>query len=256
MMALGVVPLAGQAYRAPRGPGGKPDLNGIWQALNEANWDLEAHAARSGAVTQAGVYPFEYARVPAAPVVALGAAAGVPASLGVVQDDGKIPYKPELLATKNENVEHWIDRDPALKCYLPGTPRAMYLPYPFEITQSTNKVHVAFAFSNDNCPPHRHRVHRLPHRLRRNLIGHLAIALTHRACGFNGCNLDHAQHFEREIAFDVFPETLGLRFRLVLCGHCPSSTVFVRPLNISETACGGKVRKCSQPGISFLQWAL
>jgi len=49
---------------------------------------------------------------------------------------------------KKENAEHWIDRDPELKCYLPGTPRAMYLPYPFEITQSTNKVHVAFAFSN------------------------------------------------------------------------------------------------------------
>ena len=127
---------------------GKPNMSGIWQALNEANWDLEAHAARSGAVTQAGVYPFEYARVPAAPVVALGAAAGVPASLGVVQDDGKIPYKPELLATKNENVEHWIDRDPELKCYLPGIPRAMYLPYPFEITQGTSKVHMSFAFTN------------------------------------------------------------------------------------------------------------
>ena len=72
----------------------------------------------------------------------------MPASLGVVQDDGRIPYKPEALVTKKENVDHWIDRDPELKCYLPGTPRAMYLPYPFEITQSTNKVHVAFAFSN------------------------------------------------------------------------------------------------------------
>jgi hypothetical protein len=127
---------------------GKPNMSGIWQSLNEANWDLEAHPARPGAVTQTGVYPFEYARVPAAPVVALGAAAGVPASLGVVQDDGKIPYKPEALATKNENVEHWIDRDPELKCYLPGIPRAMYLPYPFEITQSTNKVHMSFAFTN------------------------------------------------------------------------------------------------------------
>jgi hypothetical protein len=127
---------------------GKPNMSGIWQALNEANWDLEAHAARPGAVTQPGVYPFDHARVPAAPVVALGAAAGVPASLGVVQDDGKIPYKPEALAMKQENVEHWIDRDPELKCYLPGIPRAMYLPYPFEITQSTDKVHMSFAFTN------------------------------------------------------------------------------------------------------------
>jgi hypothetical protein len=127
---------------------GKPNMSGIWQALNEANWDLESHAARPGAVTQPGVYPFEYARVPAAPVVALGAAGGVPASLGVVLDDGKIPYKPEAAAAKSENVEHWIDRDPELKCYLPGIPRAMYLPYPFEITQSTNKVHMSFAFTN------------------------------------------------------------------------------------------------------------
>jgi hypothetical protein len=136
-----------RAARPPRIEG-KPNMSGIWQALNEANWDLEAHAARPGAVTQPGVYPFDYARVPAAPVVALGAAAGVPASLGVVQDDGHIPYQPEALAMKRENVEHWIDRDPELKCYLPGIPRAMYLPYPFEITQSTNQVHMSFAFTN------------------------------------------------------------------------------------------------------------
>ena len=135
------------AARPPRVEG-KPNLSGIWQALNEANWDLEAHAARPGAVTQPGVYPSAYARVPAPPVVALGAAAGVPASLGVVQDDGRIPYTPEALAMKRENAEHWIDRDPELKCYLPGIPRAMYLPYPFEITQSTNQVHMSFAFTN------------------------------------------------------------------------------------------------------------
>jgi hypothetical protein len=141
---------------------GKPNLSGVWQALNEANWDLEAHAARPGAITQEGVYPFEYARVPAAPVVALGAAAGVPASLGVVQDDGKIPYKPEALATKKENIEHWIDRDPELKCYLPGIPRATYLPYPFEITQSTNKVHVSYAFTNTARTIHLDKVEEPP----------------------------------------------------------------------------------------------
>ena len=69
-------------------------------------------------------------------------------SLGVVQGDGQIPYKPEALAMKKENAEHWIDRDPELKCYLPGIPRAMYMPYPFQITQSTNKIHIAYEFSN------------------------------------------------------------------------------------------------------------
>ncbi|MCY3843528.1 MAG: hypothetical protein OXH69_08290, partial [Acidobacteria bacterium] len=87
-------------------------------------------------------------RVPAAPVVALGAAAGVPGSLGVVQGDGRIPYRPEALQLKQENGDNWIDRDPELKCYLPGTPRAMYMPYPFQIVQGTNKIHMNFAFSN------------------------------------------------------------------------------------------------------------
>jgi hypothetical protein len=146
VISLSVTRTAGQTARPAR-VGGKPNLSGIWQANNEANWDLQAHAARAGAITQRGVYPYDYARVPAAPVVALGAAGSVPASLGVVQGDGEIPYKPEALKAKNENADQWIDRDPELKCYLPGLPRAMYMPYPFEITQSTNKIHVAYAFA-------------------------------------------------------------------------------------------------------------
>ena len=138
---------ASQAAAAPRTADGKPDFSGIWQALNEAHWDLEAHEARPAAVTQQGVYPYEYARVPAAPVLALGAAAGVPGSVGVVEGDGKIPYKPEAAKIKTENGQHWIDRDPELKCYLPGIPRAMYMPYPFQIVQSANKVQIAFAFA-------------------------------------------------------------------------------------------------------------
>jgi hypothetical protein len=141
---------------------GKPNMSGVWQAINEANFDLEAHAARPAQITQQGVYPFDYARVPAAAVVALGAAGGVPASLGVVQDDGKIPYKPEALALKKENIEHWVDRDPELKCYLPGIPRAMYLPYPFEITQSTNKVEMSYAFSNSARTIHLDKVEDAP----------------------------------------------------------------------------------------------
>jgi len=127
---------------------GKPDFSGVWQALNEAHWDLQAHEARSGMVMQQGVYPLPFVKVPAAPVLALGAAAGVPGSLGVVEGDGQIPYTPEAAKIKAENGENWIDRDPELKCYLPGIPRAMYMPYPFQIVQSTNKVHMAFAFTN------------------------------------------------------------------------------------------------------------
>lgn len=132
----------------PRTTAGKPDFGGVWQTVNEAQWDLQAHAARPAVVTQRGVYDYDYARVPAAPVLALGAAGGVPGSLGVVQGDGQIPYTPEALAVKQQNGENWIDRDPELKCYLPGIPRAMYMPYPFTIVQGTDKIHMTFAFSN------------------------------------------------------------------------------------------------------------
>jgi hypothetical protein len=147
VISVSVTRAVGQTSRPAR-VDGKPNLSGIWQANNEAHWDLQAHAARPAVITQPGIYPYEYARVPAAPVVALGAVAGVPGSLGVVQGDGQIPYTPEALAIKKENVEHWIDRDPEIRCYLPGTPRAMYMPYPFEITQSTNKIHFAYAFAS------------------------------------------------------------------------------------------------------------
>jgi hypothetical protein len=147
VISFSVARTTGQAARPARTADGKPNFSGVWQALNEANWDLEAHEARPGAVTQPGVYPYAYAQVPAAPVLALGAAGGVPGSLGVV-DGGTIPYKPEALAKKKDNAAHWIDRDPELKCYLPGIPRAMYLPYPFQIVQSTNKIQMAYEFSN------------------------------------------------------------------------------------------------------------
>jgi hypothetical protein len=158
------VSMSRTAGQTPR-PGrieGRPNFSGIWQANNEAHWDVQAHAARAGAVTQPGIYPFEYARVAAAPVVALGAAGGVPASLGVVQGDGEIPYTPEALAIKKANAENWIDRDPELKCYLPGVPRAMYMPYPFEITQSTNKIHLAYAFATTARTIHLDEVDRPP----------------------------------------------------------------------------------------------
>src|SRR5256885_1306690 len=98
----GVSPYAPPLVRMPDG---KPDFSGIWQANNEANWDLQAHAARPGMITQPGAYPYDYARVPAAPVLALGAAAGVPGSVGVVEGDGQIPYTPEAAKIKQENAE-------------------------------------------------------------------------------------------------------------------------------------------------------
>src|SRR5260370_41440201 len=159
VISASITQTSGQAQSArPAAVGGKPNFSGIWQANNEANWDLQAHAARPAAVTQQGIYPYDYARVPAAPVLALGAAGAVPGSLGVVQDDGQIPYKPEALAIKQENAEHWIDRDPELKCYLPGIPRGMYMPYPIELTQSATKLHVPYGYSASARTIHLHKV--------------------------------------------------------------------------------------------------
>ena len=140
--------VVGQGTRPARTADGKPNLSGVWQVNNEANWDLQTHGARAGAVTQRGVYPYAYADVPAAPVLALGAAAIVPGSLGVVQGDGQIPYTPAAAMKKAENAANWIDRDPELKCYLPGIPRATYMPYPFQIVQSSAKIQMIYTFSN------------------------------------------------------------------------------------------------------------
>jgi hypothetical protein len=144
LIAVTAIPLAGQApaYRAPRTADGKPDLNGIWQANNEANYDLEAHMARPALALRAG----PYGPVPAAPVLALGAVGAVPPGLGVVEG-GPIPYKPEAAAKKKENQDHWLERDPEIKCYLPGVPRATYMPQPFQILQSPSAVFIAYQYA-------------------------------------------------------------------------------------------------------------
>src|SRR5215467_1804514 len=198
--ALGVTLTRGgsSAPRAGRTADGKPNFSGVWQANNEAYWDLEAHEARAGAVTQAGVYPqYEFASVAAAPVLALGAAGGVPGSLGVVEG-GTIPYKPEAAAIKKENRANWIDRDPELKCYLPGIPRAMYMPYPFQIIQSTNKIQMAFTFAGAARTIHLDKVEPPPDdTYMGHSVGHwegdtLIVDVT----GFNGKNwFDRAGNF-------------------------------------------------------------
>jgi hypothetical protein len=126
-------PVAGQGqpatYKAPRTADGKPNLNGIWQANTTANFDLEPHAAKPS------------------PVVALGAVGAIPAGLGVVEGD-TIPYKPEALAKKKENGEKWLTLDPEIKCFMPGVPRATYMPFPFQIVQTPNAVLMAYEFAS------------------------------------------------------------------------------------------------------------
>jgi hypothetical protein len=142
IMAIAVVSLDGQSYRSPRGPDGKPNLNGIWQTLNEANYDLEGHMARPAMA----LVPGHSSPVPAAPVLALGAVGAVPPSMGVVEG-GEIPYKPAALATKKQNQQDWLNRDPEIKCYLPGVPRATYMPYPFQILQSASALTFVYEYA-------------------------------------------------------------------------------------------------------------
>src|SRR2546428_4217862 len=122
-------PATGQAqgYRAPRTADGRPNLNGIWQAINEANWDLQPHAANFGRV------------------VALGAEDAMPPGIGWVEG-GEIPYLPAAAAKKKENFEKRLTLDPEIKCYLPGVPRAMYVPQPFQIIQSAKHIMMAFQY--------------------------------------------------------------------------------------------------------------
>ncbi|HEY7450144.1 MAG TPA: hypothetical protein VH702_18455 [Vicinamibacterales bacterium] len=132
-----------QAPEILRRADGKPDFSGIWQANNHANWDLLSHAARP-MVAQSGVY--KDVPVLAAPVVALGAIGWVPPDVGVVEGD-EIPYQGWAAQRKRENFDNWLDRDPEIRCYLPGTPRAMYMPYKFQIIQGTNKIMMMFEFA-------------------------------------------------------------------------------------------------------------
>ena len=115
-------------YTAPRTADGRPDLNGIWQALNNAHRDVEPRAAGPG------------------PVRDLGALGAIPGGLGVVEGDA-IPYRPEALAQRDENFADRLERDPAVKCYLPGVPRATYMPHPFQIVQSRSHVMILHEFA-------------------------------------------------------------------------------------------------------------
>ena len=126
------------AYQAPRFFDGRPNLNGIWQALGNAHWDLEVHHAQPG--------PPQF-----------GALFAVPAGPGVVED-GAIPYQPWAAAKKKENYEKRWTLDPEAKCYMPGVPRATYMPFPFQVIQSTNKIMMVYEFANSQRTIHMDQV--------------------------------------------------------------------------------------------------
>ena len=117
-----------QAWVPGKTSDGYPNIEGVWRAWNLAKYDLEDHGAKPG----------------------------VPAGRGFVVDpaDGKIPYKPEMLARRQKNYEGTrttdilVHSDPLAKCYMPGVPRLTYLGWPFQIIQDKQDVNFTYEWSH------------------------------------------------------------------------------------------------------------
>jgi hypothetical protein len=118
----------------PRAWDGKPDLNGIWQAIGTAHWNLEDHEAAAG--------PPEF-----------GALGAMPPGQGVVVG-GEIPYQDWALEQRQANFANRFQEDPEAKCYLPGVPRATYMPYPFQILQGDSKIMIVYGIAEANRTIH------------------------------------------------------------------------------------------------------
>ncbi len=102
---------ASQSYEPPRTPDCRPDLQGIWQAMNTAVWNIQDHSP-------------EY---------------GVPAGQGVVVGNA-IPYQPWALEQRQLNYENRLTEDPEASCKMVGVPRITYMPYPFQILQTPDQI--------------------------------------------------------------------------------------------------------------------
>jgi len=108
------------AQNLPRTADGKPNLNGIWQVLNTAAWDIQDHTGQLG----------------------------IPPGQGVVENN-EIPYQPQALTKKRENYSKRMTADPTeSNCFLPGLPRATYMPYPFEVVQTPNYIAIRYEFAH------------------------------------------------------------------------------------------------------------
>jgi hypothetical protein len=113
---LPVIPAAAQRRTAD----GKPDFNGVWQALNTAAWDIQDHTGQLD----------------------------VPPGQSVVEGN-EIPYQPWAVKKKAENFASRKSADQtSANCFLPGVPRATYMPYPFEIVQTPKLVAITYEFAH------------------------------------------------------------------------------------------------------------
>jgi len=119
------------AAQIPRMPDGKPNFTGLWEALGTADWNILGHGATAG------------------PFYQLGAIGATPAGQGIV-DGGVIPYTPAAAAKQKENFQNRLKLDPEVKCYMPGIPRANYMPFPFQIIQSQRDIAFAYEYATSN----------------------------------------------------------------------------------------------------------
>lgn len=121
-------PLFAQAGTQSPASESNPDLSGIWQAVNTANWNLEPHAAAPG-------------------VPEYGTLLAIPPGPGVIVG-GEIPYRPTALEQREKNRANRWTADPEVKCYMPGVPRANYVPYPFQIVQGSDTILIAYQYAD------------------------------------------------------------------------------------------------------------
>jgi hypothetical protein len=152
---LTVMPIAGQAPAGGAGQGrgqgaapaqarpatpavarpariaGKPNINGIYQSITTAYWNLEDHPAEATKFWE------------------LGAIGAIPPGMSIVEG-GAIPYKPAALKQRDANRAAWPKEDPEAKCYMPGIPRANYMPYPFQIVQGQKDILFVYEFASAN----------------------------------------------------------------------------------------------------------
>jgi len=105
----------------PRAADGKPNLAGIWQVLNPANFDIQDHQAQPG----------------------------VPAGQGIVEGN-EIPYQAWALEKKKANFKVRASADPEAKCFLPGVPRITYQGLPFQIFQDSKGLSVLYEYAHAN----------------------------------------------------------------------------------------------------------
>jgi len=203
--------------QAPRAAQRRAELNGIWQAVGAAHWNIEPHAAYAGPLWQLG---------------AIGAAAG---GLGIVEG-GSIPYQPWAAAKRQENFKNRRTDDPEAKCYLPGVPRGAYMPYPFQIVQGTDKILISYEYAAASRIIHMGKVPESPvdtwmgHSVGRYEGNALVVDVT----AFNGQTwLDRAGNFHSEALHVVERYTPMTRDHLQYEATIEDPKVFTRPWKIS-----------------------